>query len=374
MSNLSMSKQHLDYLFPNDANDGLIELGFKRDKGVTPIFCTSKAKALEIVQKQIKDGSIKAVWIKQNLVNAEAIQTRYEDPDAWKYKAKTFKMDALIPYGLTAGDNEILRVENFYIDIDVKRETNTNSTEHERSVAYDTAKLIQKYLTKCGFPSPVFLMSGNGYHLLYKFPDATVEQKKAIFESVAEKFTKEIEGVKIEIDQKVYNDARYGKLAGTPARKGPHTDERPQRDTEIVEFPKEIKPILVENIKNILKKAPKTKKQNRNANERYDVPALLQSLGISLHEQEDLGDHTRYFCDPPEAWKAEYSTPYAPKHFYIGQHHDTGEVFINSFHDSDTNRKWTDFKRNSPMPISRRFGKVIDSILIPSRRLKISRL
>src|SRR6266511_3042673 len=76
----------------------------------------------------------------------------------------------------TAKDEDVLRLARLFVDIDPVRRSKSDgrklidisATNAEKERAYDKAIQIREDLGKAGWPSPVFIDSGNGYYLLYK--------------------------------------------------------------------------------------------------------------------------------------------------------------------------------------------------------------
>jgi hypothetical protein len=121
------------------------------------------------------------------------------------------------------------------IDIDPARPKDTNATSSEKASAFSVVREISEYLRAIGFPAPVFWVdSGNGYHLYFKLEDGY--PLTSYGDAVIKKFLKQLSIFfpQAGVDKSVHDRARVVKVAGTMARKGPHSDKRPWRRSEIL--------------------------------------------------------------------------------------------------------------------------------------------
>jgi hypothetical protein len=135
-------------------------------------------------------------------------------------------------------DAEIVRRRWLYVDIDPIRTADTNSTEAELQLAHDRAEAISEWLRAShGWGEPVTAASGNGDHLLWPvdLPNdaASLELVSHILKAIAAQHD---DGA-AKVDHRVKNAARIIRLYGTPARKGPHSNERPHRVAELLHVP-----------------------------------------------------------------------------------------------------------------------------------------
>ena len=70
--------------------------------------------------------------------------------------------------GRSATDKDILHRSLLLIDIDRAGATKSPATDEDIEAARSLAKEIAAHLTKLGWPEPIQVMSGNGWHLYYK--------------------------------------------------------------------------------------------------------------------------------------------------------------------------------------------------------------
>ncbi len=132
--------------------------------------------------------------------------------------------------GGSAKDKDILYRSLLLIDIDRAGVTKNPATDADIEAAKSLAKEIAKYLADKGWPKPIQVMSGNGWHLYYKLDqlsndDDTTELIKRVLKQLAKRF----DNSDVNIDTVVYNASRITKVPGTIMRKGEETPGRPFR-------------------------------------------------------------------------------------------------------------------------------------------------
>ena len=153
----------------------------------------------------------------------------------------------LNPVRPTLGDKaaknaDILKRRWILVDVDpVKAEPDASATEPEKGEAWSVAGEVLDALTAEGWPEPVIVDSGNGYHLLYRvdLPNDTASglEVRDLLKILADRHDTD----RAKVDRKVHNAARIAKLPGTFARKGKDTPERPHRPCRILHVPDPVK-------------------------------------------------------------------------------------------------------------------------------------
>ncbi len=137
------------------------------------------------------------------------------------------------------------------IDVDRKKTDETkesNATQAEKHDASAVTTAIWRYLSAAGWPCPVLVDSGNGWHLYYRvdLPNVPASQKlvRAILYALGDRFDTD----RANVDRSCHNANRISKMPGTWARKGPHSEERPHRLAHLVHVPEEIRTVTAELI------------------------------------------------------------------------------------------------------------------------------
>ncbi|ESU34156.1 hypothetical protein G3A_02490 [Bacillus sp. 17376] len=180
---------------------------------------------------------------------------------------------------LTTADADIDCRRWIPIDFDPVRPAGISSTDDEHQAALTMAKEVQQFLTEKGWCEPIFADSGNGAHLLYPInlpnDDESKERIKTALETLDFLFSNEA----VNIDKGVFNAARIWKLYGTMACKGEHTEERPHRLSKIINCPKELKEVSVEQLKALAGLCPTIQTKGKSATKKSNTEA-----GFNLEE------------------------------------------------------------------------------------------
>lgn len=133
----------------------------------------------------------------------------------------------------TTSDSDITAYRFLFIDLDPVRPSATSSSDAELMAAGRKAAQVREYMLGEGWELPVVVLSGNGYHLLYRVDEndfASEDEYKQLLEKLADRFNDDI----VKIDTVNHNPARICKLPGTLAQKGGNFPERPHRMSRIV--------------------------------------------------------------------------------------------------------------------------------------------
>jgi hypothetical protein len=131
-----------------------------------------------------------------------------------------------------AKDGDVLRRRWIMVDVDpVKPDAHADdsATDGEKEQAGLVATRIVDDLRGRGWPAPVTIDSGNGYHLLYRVDLPNDDASKSLVKRVLKVLANAHDNAAARVDQKVFNAARIAKLPGTWARKGAHSIDRPHR-------------------------------------------------------------------------------------------------------------------------------------------------
>lgn len=142
----------------------------------------------------------------------------------------------LLLLGSGGRKESIPRITAVLIDFDPVRPNGVPSNQEELTLARDRAREVARWLREQGARSPLVVMSGNGYHLLYRIPPQNPEtfprQLRQFLEYIADRFG----GRGVEIDRGVWDAPRITKIAGTVSVKGTPSEDRPLRRARIVQW------------------------------------------------------------------------------------------------------------------------------------------
>ena len=244
--------------------------------------------------------------------------------------------DKLIRAKQTTSDNDIIKYEYVFIDIDPIRESGISSTDEELNEALNVRDDVYSFLNKRGFKDPIIARSGNGCHLLYKIDVLNTKEN----ENYIHDFLKVLDlkfSNKAKIDTVNSNPSRICKLYGTLSQKGSDTKERPHRMAEI-ELPEMVEVNDFELVKQIASMYPKTETTVRYNNSSFSLDEFLKKHNIGVKEVVSDKGRTKYILE---------SCPFNSEH-----NNDSPAVFQESngtlgfkcFHNSCSNNGWKEFR------------------------------
>lgn len=194
-------------------------------------------------------------------------------------RAENKLKDGLKP---ATSDKDIDHRRWLFIDLDPDRPSGICAIGAEKESACAVALLVWNWLaTELGWPHPLLLDSGNGFHLLSQIdlPNTTEtdELVKAVLIAIQDRFATE----NVEIDQSVSNAARIIRLSGTWNRKGDDTGDRPHRLAKPIYVPSTISTVSLDQLQAVADLAPKSAASTvGNGQSRLDVPAWLTHRGL----------------------------------------------------------------------------------------------
>jgi P4 family phage/plasmid primase-like protien len=187
---------------------------------------------------------------------------------------------SLNPASRAASAEDIERRVWLLIDLDpVRPEKNMNATEAEKQTARDQAERVRDWLCSQGWPEPTLGDSGNGWHLLYiiELPNeaASTDLIKRLLLRLNQLFPL--------VDAGNFDPSRVTKLYGSWARKGPHSEERPWRRSQIVEHGSDAV-VTVEQIRALVPAASVSFRVNDDV-KLSQLVGFLDYYGIALRAQ-----------------------------------------------------------------------------------------
>lgn len=220
----------------------------------------------------------------------------------------------------TTRDDEILSQRWLLIDFDAERLPGISATEQEAQTALERAERARVELAALGWPQPALVASGNGAHLLYRMDLPNDPASKGLVRRVLSGLAQRYSDEHVKIDESVFNAARITKIAGTWARKGDSTPERPHRQAQLLSVPDELQVVTRAQLEQIA--APTQQRAGGDRRDRggvqpsqapghiVDIETWLQDLGVSYKPKSDAGDCCKFelercpWADHAEGWKA----------------------------------------------------------------------
>ena len=183
-----------------------------------------------VISKVFKPSSFESVDLMRR--EFELLATEWNEKGYNIYTA----MNPIKPsfQGGSAKDKDIAHRNLLFIDIDRAGTTKSPAEDWDVKAAKSLAKEIEAYLEQLGWPKPIHMMSGNGWHLYYKLDQLNNDDEiKNLIRNVLKLLAKRFNNSVVNIDTVVYNASRITKVPGTIARKGEETKSRPYRQARI---------------------------------------------------------------------------------------------------------------------------------------------
>ncbi len=259
------------------------------------------------------------------------------------------RIDArLAPGAPTTADADIVRRRWLLVDIDPERPSGISSTDEEHKRALDMAGRVSGFLREFyGFPDPILADSGNGAHLMYRIDLPNDDESTTLITRCLKALGNAFNGHGCEIDQKVFNAARIGRLYGTVARKGDHTPERPHRRSKILGIPEIMKAVPRDALATLAALAqeeeqPRHEPRTRGgSNREIDLADWLREHGRGLPAYQEK---------PKPPWRYFYvfdTCPWDPSHrdrsAWVGQL-SSGPLAAGCQHNGCSGKGWADLR------------------------------
>lgn len=238
----------------------------------------------------------------------------------------------------TTKDGEITEYNYILIDFDPKRISGISSTEKELDKALDLRTEVAVWLDGIGLKNPIFALSGNGCHLLYKVSFENTKENEAIVKNFLKYLDLRFSNNNVEIDTSVYNPARITKLYGTLAQKGTDTEERPFRLSKLENYEMPIE-TPYELIKKVASMFPNVETNVANNRVNFTLDGFLKKHNIMVKNIVNDKSGTKYILE---------SCPFNPEHdkdspalFQLSN----GAIGFKCFHNSCSNNGWKEFRK-----------------------------
>ena len=188
----------------------------------------------------------------------------------------------------TSSDSEIISYRWLFIDFDPVRSAGISSSDQELLVAEAMAEEVRCYLRELNFEEPVYALSGNGYHLLYRIDIPNDEQGRDLVAKCLKALSEIFDTEKVKIDTSNSNPSRICKLHGTLAQKGRSTKDRPHRMSRIMSSPDPVKVCSREALQQLANKvqetAPKPMTTVPRPRKEFDLIDFMSRHGMTYKE------------------------------------------------------------------------------------------
>ena len=173
-----------------------------------------------------------------------------------------------------AKDEDITRRNWIYIDFDPTRPTGVSATSEEKAKAWAVSMEAKTWLSSQGWPEPIVVDSGNGYHLYYRCDlEAKDDLHREVLGFLGDKYGLKTRDDPVDVDQSVHNASRLAKIPGVVSRKGESTPERPHRGSQIIHIPETIEAVPHDKIMLVANLSP----AKRRTTKLNSAPAFAKS-------------------------------------------------------------------------------------------------
>lgn len=204
-----------------------------------------------------------------------------------------FQRDKILIGQTTTSGSDIDGRDWCLIDVDGDRPSGTNATDAEVEIAKKVANNVALFLRDNGFAPPVVCLSGNGVHLLYKQNMANTDKNTETMKKFLQVLDMLFSTQGAHIDIAPHDPNRICKLYGCYSRKGANTPDRPQRLSQIVSVPEEVRATpneYFEKIASMLPEREKPSKFNNYSTERFDIEGFIAQHGIQIAKRTSFHD------------------------------------------------------------------------------------
>ena len=176
------------------------------------------------------------------------------------------------------------------IDVDFHRPAGISATDEEVEAAGAVARRLRAYLTAAGWPGCVLVMSGNGWHLLYRVDLPNDDASRDLVKRLLERLAKQFNSDGVEVDTSVFNAARIVKVPGTWVCKGDDLADRPHRQSYVADRPGELQAVDVALLEAIAGPAPAAKASSStyrdNGHSEFDVEEWMARYGLAVRKHK----------------------------------------------------------------------------------------
>jgi len=179
-----------------------------------------------------------------------AVITSLSDGDGLYFSLNAVK--EVPKHGKCLRSSDVQERQWFLIDIDTKRpSTDVMATEAEKESSNVVALATAKHLTSKGWPAPVLIDSGNGWHLLYRINLPATKLTQQTLRLCLVNLGKLFDNDAAHVDHATHDAKRISKLPGSWVRKGSNTTERPWRLARIIHAPPVVEAVTFEQLQEL---------------------------------------------------------------------------------------------------------------------------
>lgn len=162
-----------------------------------------------------------------------------------------YSLNPIEPTARRASGKTVVRRAWMLLDVDPAAPPDVSSTDAEKAKAAEVVTAAMDFLTSLGWPPPLVIDSGNGWHLLYRIDLPNNKLAHQIVKECIYALADRCDTEHAKIDRAVHDPSRISKLPGSWARKGADTVDRPHRMARVAYEPTSLNVVPVEAIKTV---------------------------------------------------------------------------------------------------------------------------
>ena len=302
-----------------------------------------------------RSGTISGFFNDWEAVANEIARLDPQHPDGWFFTLnpvnpdllarRTNRLATFAKKGSGATDADVIKRRWLLIDADATRPAGISATDEEKEAAQALSFALQTYLHDHGWPDPVVIDSGNGWHSLYRVDLPNDADSLALVSGALKALAVLFDTDAATIDRSVSNAARISKLPGTMVRKGDANDSRPWRRAKLIDSHDDVGIVSVEQLRVLAPVESDKPAGNVTPIGGRSASRTPSSGGINLGEFL-----SRHGIDAREAgpnkWqlaKCPFNESHKSPDSYV-QQFDSGAVLFKCSHNSCSGNHWEDFQ------------------------------
>ena len=260
---------------------------------LTEVFGPGDIVELRVMLKDVSIVAGRFTDLRKMAVVAQEIDTEWPEAAAVYFtinpidpvaasRIGDFKANSVRSRVRTTRDRDVAQRTLYLLDFDPIRPAGVCATQGEKKAAYACLLRVRDYLRREGWPEPIVVDSGNGYHCYFQGDRCSPASPE--WPRVLKYLDATFGSATVKVDTAVGNPARVSRLPGTMNRKGASTPDRPHRRSMVVEYPAQWAPLDHGKIYRLASRAGLIPTGGGSTGGHADMPELAENVEELLHE------------------------------------------------------------------------------------------
>lgn len=243
----------------------------------------------------------------------------------------------------TTSDTDIKKIKHIPIDLDPIRPSGISSTNQEHELAKKKAYEIKNFLIDNGFPQSIIADSGNGCHVVVCTDLENNQQNVQIVKQFLNTLDFMFSDENVQVDTTTYNPSRIIKLYGTIACKGDNTEERPHRQSDLLEIPEELEIVTAEQLESVNELMPQIEEPKKTRGTKlndFDIEQWIEEHGLKVAVRASFHNKgTKYILET-----CPWNSSHTDKSAYIIKF-NSGGICAGCHHNSCSEKNWDTLRK-----------------------------